>query len=606
MACQPCRAKKIKCDRARPVCRNCRERANHCSYAGERRTRRWAEADVERVRAALNGGLHRAENQVTPDPSEATSLPSESAAATATAPSAVAAPVLGAAVALRRPPVQSPRVSAASLWHHHADTGPGATIFPHAANNAAAAAVAPLQTPGGSSTSQAEDLLDKILDGDDVHSPEDFNPAVWMRLQNGDEYTGPSSGISAVSDMGLDWLRQNVPDSEHLCKTIQDIKAGILSYLRQPKCIAEELDLSLPLPQEPVDLFGPEVLRYVDAYFSTVQVVFPILDRERFLAQLSAAATDSTFAQSHSWLALLNAVLASGCRVTHSDESAEAFKTSACEAWRYFQTALSYEPQLIHGTTDLTAVQAMAVMAVFAQGLSSPQRLEYTLSSIASRLAQSLGLNRQPSADWNLTDDEVRERNRVFWVIYCLDRTIALRCGRPAVICDDEISCSFPRGLCMVPQGGDSAAATAEGQPDFDFFQSLTKLARIAGHISRSLYSSTAILLPCSRLLPTLNRLMQDLELWLHALPINIRPGTPVARILGRCGLLRIQIIILHSSYYYALCSIFRRASSLFDRGSRSLEHLIDKRSHVSHIEAARSIVLLTKHLDIESFTPAW
>lgn len=465
-----------------------------------------------------------------------------------------------------------------------------------------------LQTPAGSTSTRGESLLDKILDGDeDFECLKDASPAVWGRTTDGDEYTGPSSGISTVSDLGLNWIRGKVPDSDLLCETIQDIRNAILSHIRQPKCVTQDLPLVLSTTHQNLDISRRQLLEYIDAYFSQVQVIFPILDRDTFNVQLAEMGDGSGDVQKPSWAALLNVVVASGLRASLSDETSEAFRTSGSEAWRYFQSALSYESQIVHGATDLLAVQAVALMAVFAQGLSSPQRLEYTLSSVATRLAQSIGLNCAPPPEWNLSDAEKKERNRVFWAVYCLDKSIALRCGRPAVICDEEISCCFPRGIDLVyPASLAKVTETGERELEVDFFRYYTKLARIGGEISRSLYSASALFMPVSRLVLALNRLLQDLEVWLESIPAQVRPGRPLGKVLGRHGVSRVQIIVLHSSYYYALCSIFRRGSPMFNQGNRDVEHLIDKRSHISHIEAARSTVLLTKHLDIESFTPAW
>lgn len=577
MACKTCRAKKIKCDRTRPVCQNCRQRASQCSYTGERRTRRWTEADAQTNRRLLTN--------VTYQPAS----PRPTAAGLSTTGSAQLADP-------GRLPLD---------WQHHVDSDSLAAFFAHMTRDSDAI----LQTPAGSSSGQDDSLLDRILDGDDLECLHDANPSLWVRMGDGDEYTGPSSGISTVSDLGLNWVRDKVPDSHLLCDTIQDIRNGILSHIRQPKCIPQNLPLALSTPYHTADLSHSQILQYVDAYFAHVQVVFPILDRDTFLSQLATMGDGSGAVQKSSWLALLNVVLASGCRASLSDETAEAFRVSGAEAWGYFRAALSYEPQIVHGATDLLAVQAMALMAVFAQGLSSPQRLEYTLSSAASRLAQSLGLDRNPPPEWNLTEDEKRERSRVFWAVYCLDKSIALRCGRPAVICDDQVNCRFPLGIDLVPPGS-GATATAAGPDDravaMDFFRCFTKLARIGGDISRSLYSASALFMPVSRLVPTLNRLLQDLERWLESISPDIRPGRPLSKILARQGRMRDQVIVLHSSYYYVLCSIFRRGTPMFNQGNTSVEHLINQRSHISHMEAARSIILLTKHLDIESFTPAW
>ncbi|KAL5592515.1 hypothetical protein FOBRF1_013541 [Fusarium oxysporum] len=306
----------------------------------------------------------------------------------------------------------------------------------------------PTSSDGSSGT-----LLDRILQGNSAESLNVRDPAVWIRATGGDEYTGPSSGISTISDLGLKWARDRVSDSDRLCKTVQDIRNGLLSLLRQPKCIPPNPLLTPPVSSNLKHIPQSRVKRYVEAYFSTVQSIFPVLDQEKFQAQLTLRGTDLD-GELPSWKALLNAVLASGCRAALSEETAESFQESGRESWGYFQNALSYETAIIHGATDLMAVQALAVMTVFAQGLSSPQRLEYTLSSIAYRLAQSLGLNCHPQPGWGLSEDEIQERNRVFWVIYCLDKTIALRCGRPSMIHDDEISCCFPRGVQIARSPG--------------------------------------------------------------------------------------------------------------------------------------------------------
>lgn len=66
------------------------------------------------------------------------------------------------------------------------------------------------------------------------------------------------------------------------------------------------------------------------------------------------------------------------------------------------------------------------------QGIASPQ-VECMISAVAVRLALQKGLHKQPSKGWNLTRSEIEERNRTFWILYWLDKTIALRSGRPQV-----------------------------------------------------------------------------------------------------------------------------------------------------------------------------
>ncbi|KAF4493699.1 fungal specific transcription factor domain containing [Fusarium agapanthi] len=628
MACKACRARKIKCDRTRPICQNCQQRSSHCTYAGERRTRRWTVAGLEcrplsRVRSPGDGtgagtgsGSQSSTNQVIFVATSANGfrrgVQQSQQASTETATTITADSVLQSArmapsnlaphpeaAKHQPPPLPSPQESCVHLTSN-------LNGHPHATAGAAYDSPVIPQTLAGSSASYDDNLVDRILDGDSTEDLNYRNPALWMRMTDGDEYTGPSSGISAISDLGLDWVRRNVPDSDVLCKTVQDIRNAVLNHIRQPKCLDHTMPFALSSPAGPVELPHSELMRYVDAYFSTVQIIFPILDRVKFLAQLATWGLNPTPGPMYSWQALLNAVLASGCRAALSDETAGGFKLSGREAWGYFQNALSFESRILHDSTDLLAVQAMAVMTVFAQGLSSPQRQEYTLSSIASRLAQGLALSRNPSPEWDLTEEEKRERSRVFWVIYCLDKMIALRCGRPSVLCDDEISCPFPRNVTIVQTGRDGSPGSTTKQQNFDFFRCFTKLSRICGKVSRMLYSVTALYMPSEQLIKTVNCLMQDLESWVDMLPEEILPGKPLGRISHSFDALRDQIIVLHASYYYVLCAIYRRFTPIFTYDGKCLEHLIDRRSHRSHIEAARSIVLLTKHLDVESFVPAW
>ncbi|KAH6879562.1 fungal-specific transcription factor domain-containing protein [Thelonectria olida] len=584
MACKTCRARKIRCDQTRPVCQNCRLRASHCTYAGERRTRR-----------STHGGF----------PGHRPFLPANYPRTPSTVPESRPPPAT-----MNEDGERSEEwICVGGIDAFHNDTAvngssDGAQTGPQARpTRDANLAGQPSDNPD---LHRSLDLLDQLLEGDPGMEVTGCHPAVWMRTEDGDEYTGPSSGISTISDLGLNWLRQHVPDSDELCETIKDIRNTLLAHLRQAKCTPQHLPSSpstYTAGHRLKPIASSVVNKYVDAYFSTVQTIFPVLDRHQFELQLARFGTDPS-CKSSSWKALLNAVLASGCRAALSHETAESFQESGRECWGFFQNALSYESKIIHDATDLMGVQAFAVMTVFAQGLSSPQRLEYTLCSIASRLAQSIALNRHPSQEWNLSEEEQSHRARTFWVIYCLDKTISLRCGRPSALDDGEISCPFPRGVRLAHDADPNTSATEQGA-DFDCFLLLAKFARICGAVSRRLYSATALDMSSAQLSGTLERLMQDLEAWKQAIPPGIQPGIPFGRIADSKGLTRFQLLALHSSYYYIICAIYRRFTPMFtakEPASPSTTQTTIKRN----IEAARAMILLTKHLDVESFTPGW
>ncbi|KAJ3464866.1 hypothetical protein MRS44_009652 [Fusarium solani] len=447
-------------------------------------------------------------------------------------------------------------------------------------------------------------LLDKILDETAHRSLPFTHPSVWMRTADGDEYTGPSSGIATISDLGLKWIRQHVSDSQVLCDSILDIRNSVLGHLRQPKCVPPGPYSTPGTPTILKPIVRSEVAQYVDAYFSTVQTIFPILDREQFEYQAAKHGIDAPGTM-YSWNALLNAVLASGCRGALSDETAEAFQVSGSEAWGYFQNAMYYASKLVNISADLLGVQALAVMTVFAQGMSSPQRLEFTMVSAATRLAQSLALHHCPPREWELSEKEQQERNRLFWVIYCLDKTIALRCGRPPVLRDNEISCAFPHGEGAV-LGAEHGSELAGHAHKVDLLLSAVKIARICGMITEKLYSASGLHLPASKLQQTATTILRNLESWRRSLPASVQPGKPYGKIRGLSHSSRMQLLVMHSTYYYVLCAIYRRFTPMFTRDGKDSRHLVSQSTEITHVEAARSIILLTKFFDIESFTPGW
>ncbi|EXA32090.1 hypothetical protein FOVG_16667 [Fusarium oxysporum f. sp. pisi HDV247] len=448
-------------------------------------------------------------------------------------------------------------------------------------------------------------LLDKILE--EKSSPHVFPSAhlsVWMRTIEGDEYTGPSSGISTISGLGIDWIRQHVSNSEVLCSSILDIRSSVLGHLRHPTCITQASDSTSGATPTLKPIISSDVAQYVDAYFSRAQTLVPILDRDRFVGQVAEYGIDPTGA-TDSWNMLLNAVLASGCRAALSDETSEAFQVSGREAWGYFQNAMFYHTRMLNVSQELLAVQGLTVMTVFAQGMSSPQRLEFMLSSAATRMAQSLALHHCPPPQWELSEGEQRERSRLFWTVYCLDKTIALRCGRPAVLRDLDISCPFPHREVMILSAEHGVGLT-EHVHELDVLLCAVKLARICGMISERLYSAQGLHLPASELQRTAINIVNRLDAWRKSLPPNMQPGKPFGKIRGLTSSSQMQLLVMHSTYYYLLCAIYRRFSPMFTHDGKDSRHLISHSTEITHMGAAKSIILLTKFFDIESQTPGW
>jgi len=59
-------------------------------------------------------------------------------------------------------------------------------------------------------------------------------------------------------------------------------------------------------------------------------------------------------------------------------------------------------------------------------------------------MATELGLHRD-GRRWNLTEEQIERRSRVFWVTYVMEVTVAFNYGRPPSIAYYAIDVPFPR-----------------------------------------------------------------------------------------------------------------------------------------------------------------
>jgi hypothetical protein len=69
--------------------------------------------------------------------------------------------------------------------------------------------------------------------------------------------------------------------------------------------------------------------------------------------------------------------------------------------------------------------------AFFAEGLGGA-KLEYTLIGCAVRLAYARGLHLQ-AAPSSASFEQLERRSWIFWTLYCFEKHLTMRAGRPSV-----------------------------------------------------------------------------------------------------------------------------------------------------------------------------
>ena len=215
----------------------------------------------------------------------------------------------------------------------------------------------------------------------------------------------------------------------------------------------------------------------------------------------------------------------------------------------------------------------------------------------AARLAQSKGLHRQPAKSWALPENEVLHRNWLFWAIYCVEKYIAYRSGRPSAIDDNDISCEIPSKI---------APGSTIG---LEYFVNIIKHAQIASEISTRLASCKAFRQTPEVLAQTASELSLRLRTWKTSLPAYLQPGASFKSLERPHGIRNGHIIYLHYAYYGSLMAIHTIFTYPWISAALGIEQSLEFQSQIfvstnAVAEAARSILMTTRDLEIDAGLP--
>jgi len=139
----------------------------------------------------------------------------------------------------------------------------------------------------------------------------------------------------------------------------------------------------------------------------------------------------------------------------------------------------------------------------------------------ALRLAHRLRLQSRRSSE-HLDASEALQRNRVFWIIYILDRDISMRIKQAPLQQDNDIDLDLP------PEEPDEDEAgfvvSADGCFRLNFFRARVQLARIQGSLYDCLYSVRALTIPETRA-DNMTQIRHMLDDWKFHVPQSFSPN---------------------------------------------------------------------------------
>ncbi|KAM3518136.1 hypothetical protein NHJ13051_008425 [Beauveria bassiana] len=173
------------------------------------------------------------------------------------------------------------------------------------------------------------------------------------------EYYGPRSFTSFCSPPGVKWINSRL-ECPQLGGISSQLIAGVAGKLKLNG------KLSAPMTGDP----APErAWEYAKTYFDeAAEQSFGIVERLWFEARLRKH-LDGTASDDTGWFALRNAVWALGARLSISKTS--TYGQALSKSWLFFEKALSVHTEMILFSSSLPAVQALALMAYYAEGVSN-------------------------------------------------------------------------------------------------------------------------------------------------------------------------------------------------------------------------------------------
>ncbi|VEU24311.1 DEKNAAC105675 [Brettanomyces naardenensis] len=361
-----------------------------------------------------------------------------------------------------------------------------------------------------------------------------------------ERYFGGHTSFSLFSARGLRWIDSKVRDPKvtlplrNLMSTVVRMEHRMLSVWVDP---IEKSQL-VPLPSRNlINKFLQELV--VPSVLSSLIDVPSV----RKLFNLYCDYRDGLIQEpryTYSELLLMNCTLLISCSLycerSHIYGVADdELKPSVLEHLRAYllANALFYYHRVSVVFDGLTGIRGILLLSMYADFVSLSQSA-YLMSSTAIRQAQDMGLN-QGATYRGLPSSERNKRLLVWWMCYGYDRDLCLRCGKPPIINDDDVSTPPLPGFepyWNFQTGGSKMSDLLHHKLQVKLETSLAKdglcdleqylSSQFSFIVSRSYKFLFSASFSSQRTPLQINEsvqlLLKDLESWRMAVPENIRP----------------------------------------------------------------------------------
>ncbi|KAI0428746.1 fungal-specific transcription factor domain-containing protein [Xylaria sp. FL1042] len=273
------------------------------------------------------------------------------------------------------------------------------------------------------------------------------------------------------------------------------------------------------------------ILECLGSYFSTIHIAYPFVGKHGFLSKLEtllATGFDDRLPQP--WLSLLYSLLALGAY--YQSFRAQGSQTDGISHQSLFQRSVMLS-ELNTSERSVTQVSALLAQSFYLLATSKIERCWRQLG-IAIRLAQSIGLHVNMDdlrSDYtHHTSAEVRDAemvSRVWYSLYVLDRLLALQLGRPPAIADQDCHVSIPDRIQELEDQFNDNDSDALRRSDggkcscaSQYFISMIEFSTIIGRILRESYHPRRDLVARVDTVARHNKMLLN---WKNKLPRHLR-----------------------------------------------------------------------------------
>ncbi|KAM5343695.1 hypothetical protein ACJ41O_012232 [Fusarium nematophilum] len=264
-----------------------------------------------------------------------------------------------------------------------------------------------------------------------------------------------------------------------------------------------------------------EMSRLVWQFFRETGMLFPYINEQRFMATYRNLQASGHRSVRHSWLGLLNMILAMATSTETRSGLTMEQRHSRSEVFFNRAKALCLDQMMAGASVE--AVQAMLLMTQYLQGTQRSIKT-WAIHGLAVKAAFQLGLqSAQASQRFDALEREIRVRTWYGCVI--LDRTLSMTFGRPPSIPQSFVRSSLPNHLVESKQSPESIDWSCDENSTL-FYNATITLYSINAAVIENLYGSNIGSVEVPSVVDTASAIFQieqQLATWQASLPASLK-----------------------------------------------------------------------------------